>query len=178
MRRVIRVLVLLVALYVAYPFFTLWRLSQAVKQGDEAALTTLVDWPKLRQGFKTDASGAIDEELAARQGEASDPRDLFGAALARIVAPAIAGGVIDALVTPQGLASLIRTGNARASGGEPAASGGESGNESDMKISYAFFQSPTVFRVVLQDKDDSARKLPMLLELEGASWRLTRVYLR
>jgi Protein of unknown function (DUF2939) len=45
MRRwVLPILGLFLALYVAYPYVTLWRLDQAILKPDIRTLDTLIDW--------------------------------------------------------------------------------------------------------------------------------------
>jgi Protein of unknown function (DUF2939) len=48
-----------IALYVASPYFTLWKLEQAIEQKDDFQLERLVDWPRIREQMKAEMTAAF-----------------------------------------------------------------------------------------------------------------------
>ncbi|MFQ5974009.1 MAG: DUF2939 domain-containing protein [Alphaproteobacteria bacterium] len=53
------VLVVAVGAYVAYPYYTLDRISRAFERGDKIALEVLVDWNALRGGLEDEISAVV-----------------------------------------------------------------------------------------------------------------------
>lgn len=144
------------ALYLAYPYVTLYRLGQAIRAGDAGSLRVMVDWPRVREGIKEDISDmGVDEP---RQTAASNALPPFGASFVR----GVAASSVDQQVTPEALAAITGPG--------PEASQG-----TPVHIVWAFFQSPGRFVASLNTPTHKAIRLEM--ELRGASWQVTRVWL-
>jgi hypothetical protein len=74
---------------------------EAAREGDEAALEERVDFAALRE----QARGDLREEIAERT-EGRGALEQIGGALAG----QIAGGAVDAALTPQGMAQLVEAG--------------------------------------------------------------------
>ncbi|QQN73031.1 DUF2939 domain-containing protein [Croceicoccus sp. YJ47] len=87
--------------YYASPRYALHRLEQAARDGDAAALEERVDFAALRGSLVSE----LDEEIGARGGS---PLERLGARIAGVAA----GPVVDRLVTPEGVARLLREGRA------------------------------------------------------------------
>lgn len=75
--------------YVVYPCVMLYRLDEAVSQGNTAALRRLVDWPEVRQGLEADLARDDGNKLAP-----------FGASFMRTVAVKVA-------MTPENVISAL-----------------------------------------------------------------------
>ncbi len=162
--------------YAAYPYVTLYRLHAAVQHGDTVTLGTLVHWPKVRDGIKEDicdflfeppmsSSSVPSSNVPASQGTAVASGGLprFGESFVR----GIASNVVDRRVTPEGLSESF---------GSLMAKADTASRTPDVRLSWAFFESPTEFRVSLRaaGRDEHIR---VQLELRGANWRVTRVWL-
>lgn len=92
--------------YLASPLLAVRGFVAAAKSGDAARLERAVDFPAVRDALKPQLADA----MAARA--RTDPR-LSGTALAglgALLAPAIADRAVDRLVTPEGIATLVRLG--------------------------------------------------------------------
>ena len=48
--------------YAAYPYWSLYRLGEALEAGNEGSLKHYVDWPSVRSGLKEDLSGMLSRE--------------------------------------------------------------------------------------------------------------------
>ncbi|WP_117237279.1 DUF2939 domain-containing protein [Thermus sediminis] len=94
--------ILVVALGAGYlvvsPFLTLRNLVAAVERQDAQALERYVDFPRVREGLKADLNAKILQDLRQQQ-------DPF-AALGTLLAAGLVNALVDALLTPEGLAAL------------------------------------------------------------------------
>lgn len=149
-------LALLGGYFVATPYLALRGLGQALDSGDQTALEAHVDFPGLRQNLKDQLSAAF----AQKMGEDSSDNPL--AAFAATLAGAFMDPVIDALVTPAGMAQLLS---------------GQKKENAENNDTFAqadtAFESLSVFRVTLHQADGD--KLDLFLRREGLSWKLYRI---
>jgi hypothetical protein len=167
----------LVVLYVAYPYWSLHRLGEALEVGDESALKQHVDWPAVRSGLKDDFSGILSREtgraLASGNGEAA-----VGGLFASVIGNVLLEPLVDALVTPEGLAAMIREGRAR--DGEAAPDGqadrtGHDGSALWEHLSFAFFTGPTTFEALFETEE--GEDVVGVMQLNGMRWQLVRLRL-
>jgi hypothetical protein len=100
---------LLAAWYVLSPFALLRSLSDAVKNNDRDAIAADVDFPAVRDGLKQQFDSYV-------QTRAPRKRNPFSNLLLQL-APAIGNQVIDAIVTPDGVATILRQHAPQTSGG-------------------------------------------------------------
>jgi hypothetical protein len=145
---------------------TLYRLQEAVRQGDATALRSLVHWPKVRDGIKEDICDFLFEPpVASANGPAlaSGALPAFGQSFVR----GIASNVVDRRVTPEGLAASFQP---------PGTQVNAASHTPDVRLSWAFFESATEFLVSLH-APGQAEDIRVQLELSGARWRVTRVWL-
>jgi hypothetical protein len=177
MRKFAFLLVALALAYAAYPYWSLYHLSEAIEVGDEHALEQYVDWHSVRSGLKEDLSAVLSREtgkaIGSGSGEAAMGR-LFASALGN----ALLDPLIDTMVTPQGLGAIIREGRARE--GAPAPDGKTAGTSRDdsspwQRLSYAFFTGPATFEAVFEvGRDDD---VVGVMQLNGLRWQLVRLHL-
>ncbi|AKM11261.1 DUF2939 domain-containing protein [Croceicoccus naphthovorans] len=104
MKRLIVLLIVAAAVaggwFVGSRFYALYDLREAARSGDVARLEGRVDFPAFRDSLKAEVGGAIERE---RMGSSD-----LGTRLAK----AGAGLAIDGLVTPEAVATLVRSGQA------------------------------------------------------------------
>lgn len=94
-------------LYLASPYYALYRLGQAVEAGDVGAVTSRVNVRALRFSLAKQLAAEIVAAEAGRSGIATpDAERAAGAALA------LADPLLDEFVTPAGVARLLRSGTA------------------------------------------------------------------
>lgn len=147
--------------YVAYPYFTLYRLGEAIRGADAATLESLVDWPSVREGIKEDICDLAADDANPNQGKELPP---FGASFVR----GIASNTIDQKVTPQAIvAATVALPDNRQATPRPGA---------DVHIGWAFFESPTQFDISLrtQGLPDPIR---LEMSLRHGRWQIRRVWL-
>ena len=62
MRRLFLLILILLAVYVAYPYWTLHRLEQALLSNNAEALKRIVDFPAIRASMKDQVEGRLLEK--------------------------------------------------------------------------------------------------------------------
>lgn len=96
------VVALLVGWYAASPFMAMGALQKAAKSGDRDRLEQLVDFPRVRESLKQDFTAGL---MAKAQNDAS-LRDNPFAGLAAMFVPALVDRIVDAAVSPAGIARM------------------------------------------------------------------------
>lgn len=96
------VVALLVGWYAASPYLAMGALQEAARTGDRDKLEELVDFPRVRESLKADFSAAM---MKKAQDDAS-MRDNPFAGLAMMLVPALVDRVVDAAVSPEGIARM------------------------------------------------------------------------
>ncbi len=142
--------------YGIYPYVTLYRLGQAIRNGDAARLQAMVDWPAVREGIKEDICDLVIDQ--PRQTKDNGQLAPFGAGFVR----GIATNAVDRRVTPEALVAATQ---------EPDAAHGAA-----IRVSWAFFTGPSAFVVDLSAPGQAA-PIRMQMDLRNGSWQVTRVWL-
>jgi len=178
--------VLLAALaYAAWPAWSAWQLRAAVKARDMAAIERKVDWPMLRTNLKrTIAANLKDDSKAPDAG-------FFTKAFRRTLAPLVTDTLIEAAVRPRTLvhvlAGRLLTNEIKreVSGGDASAQDSSEAEEianndplSPRRLRWAFFESPTRFRIEVADRQEPGKRVVSIFALQGATWKLVDVYYR
>lgn len=147
------------------PYLALSRLQKAAERGDQQAMQEMVDFPSLRESVKTGVRSSVENAVGRRAG----PVGLLGG----LLAGAVASPLVDAVVTPQGIAALTH-------GRRPGADdGGEPGRTNlrveDIKVKRRY-QSFDRFVVRFVDKQSGEERLGLVMRRDGiAHWRLSGV---
>ena len=180
MRRWLTLLAVAAALFaVAFlgsPYWTVWRLSQAVKAGDARAVVALTDFPAVRANLKPQ----LDAWLRARTArERGGPSGWLGR-LEAMLAPALLGSVVDLTVTPETLTAMLRTARApdpgRSALGEACASGPRSPTDTHaVHVGYVGGDLD-LFGASIASRSRPERSVTVKLVRRGLlTWRVTEV---
>jgi hypothetical protein len=161
-----------------------WQLRAAIKARDLASIEERVDWPTLRANLKRTIAANLRDE--SRNPDAGTLRKAFK----RTLGPFVADRVIDAAVTPRTIAGVL-AGRLQASDARREAPGmpplddtgaGDVGPAPDplppRRLRWAFFETPTRFRMEIADRRDPAKRIVSVLTLQGLTWKLVDVYYR
>ena len=157
---------LIVALYAAWPYATLLKLRQDLRDHNVQALQQEVDWNSVRSGLKQQVTDSLDARPAATKISAVVGDDLppFGAGFMSTVA----GKAIDQQITPQGLADAF---GAQAPAGEVT----------QATVEAARFDGPASFEVELRTAQESPTDPPVRIDLAlvrhgwSIGWQVTHV---
>ena len=141
----------LVALYVASPYYSFWRFTEALKAGDQKQFEERVDFRAVRESLKKQLRAKLAE---GRANEPKKEKSLLG--LSDQFVPRLIDTLVDAYVTPSGLAALLADAKnvnaARAAGADSAAGAIPQPQEVRDKLGfqsvrYAFFTGARDFMI-------------------------------
>jgi hypothetical protein len=166
-------LIALAAYVAAGPYLAVNGVRSAIKDQDTAALERHVDFPVLRSNLRAQ----VDDYLL-RQAGAEMQRNVFGA-IALQVAGGLAGGAVDALLTPAGIGAVL--------GGRSLWHRG-SGAGIDRNDSYSHsaphdplegaryrYESTSRFTATVDDRDGDP--VVFVMSRDGLRWKLTDIRL-
>lgn len=165
------VVVLLAAGWIyAAPYLAVRSMKSAAESGDAMALADHVDFPALKASLKASLAAEMTRQMARED-------DAF-AALGVAMAGVIINPMIDALVSPEGLAAMMkgRQPDPGRQAGAGAQRGGLGASEADpvLEMGYETFNR---FAVRVSDKVDPKRELTMVFLRDGLSWKLSAIRL-
>jgi len=163
--------------YAAWPAWSAWQLRAAIKARDLAGIENRVDWPTLRSNLK--------QTIAVYLEDGSPGTGVFSN-VKRMLVPLAASQMVEIAVTPRTLA-LVLAGDLAGSTTKPSTpSGGKSDTAVDAvndqlslrRLRWAFFETPTRFRIEATAQTDPTKRVVSVLALQGGSWKLVDVYYR
>lgn len=158
--------------YFGSPWVVAGDLMRAARDGDVAALQSHVDLPAVRASLK----GQLDERLQAALARRSGRDDAF-AALGALFGAAVVDKAVDAAVTPETLAQVLRTARAPGRAKSDAARTGGDAKPAKLKVGYAL-TGLNRFEARLASADRPNRRLILGLSRRGLfDWKLTDVQL-
>ena len=183
MRKLVALVIIALLAFLAWPLWTGWRLREAVKARDLAALEAHVDWTALRANLKPRVAEMLTEEAAKRGTVAIAARKMLG--------QAVTDKAVDVLVTPDWLARVLRgrefivakTAPARTPNPQPAPSPPPADSDPEdaadplppRRLRWAFFESPARFRVEAVHPRIPDSRIVAILGLTASGWRLVDV---
>ncbi len=166
-------LVAFVVAYAASPVLAARALVADAKSGDVEGLERRVDFPAVREDLKAQLQDRLRRELG-------DDR-LSGslAGLGMLLAPALIDGAVEAVITPDAIAAIVRTAEApdpgEAAPVPEAADPAES--EDDIEVRYSYRDLNT-FGARVFDPVEPEQSVDLIMTRQGLfDWRLTRVVL-
>src|ERR1700758_3564651 len=152
-RWIVLICALLLLVYCASPYFSFWRFTIALRSGDSSAISSRIDFPAVRASLK--------KQLVARFARATTGHKQWSN-----LGPTLIDAIIDAYVTPEGIAALLSNPEALKNLKRPREFHFELGKNEDLsKVKYAFFTGPRSFVV-----DRDGIKLRFLFTASG--WKL------
>jgi hypothetical protein len=148
------------------PYLAMNRLQTAARAGDTAAMNELVDFPALRESVKQNVRGAVEGAAGRR----SNPLGVLGG----LLVGAVAGPVVDAVVTPQGIAQLTQ-GQRPGHHDDSSASFRDEAHKLKVKRGY---EGVDRFVVHFVDRDSGHERMALVMRRDGIiHWRLSAVRL-
>jgi Protein of unknown function (DUF2939) len=168
-------IVLAMVSFAAWPVWSAWRLRAAIKARDLAGIESRVDWPTLRSNLKQTVAAYLEDQ---------SPDGGLLSTVKRTLVPFAATQMVEFAVTPRTLALVLA--------GDLAGSATKSTNtvESDAavdaindqlslrRLRWAFFETPSRFRIEATAQTDPTRRVVSIVALQGGTWRLVDVYYR
>jgi hypothetical protein len=179
------VAVLLVAWFFATPYLALWSLKRAAENQDVQTLSQYVDFPALKESLKSSLRSKMTAAIAKTHND-NPYGNIVGAGVAQLAVQTL-DPVLDAIVTPETIAALLRGqrqespssndgGNGEAASDNPLARVFPS-TDKDTEISahYANFDT---FVITLKNGKTEEALISFLMKRQGiASWKIAGVML-
>ncbi len=153
------------------PFWAVSNMKKAAAERDADTLSEYVDFPSLKESLKANFNTMMATEVSKNTSD--NPFGAFGAALATV----LINPMIDNLVTPEGLAMLMKGETPEM---EEANRKGEenrfnTNKNTETTMSYDSFHS---FIVTIKEKDSSDDPMKIIFKRHGIiSWKLSAVRL-
>ena len=142
--------------YAASPYFSFWRFTKALRSGDSAALSSRMDFPAIRASLK--------KQLVARFSQGTRTNKWWSN-----LGPTLIDAIVDAYVTPEGIAALISNPDVLKNLRHPQQFRFPTGKTEDWsKIKHAFFTGPRTFVV---DREG----IKLRFRFKGLGWKLYEV---
>jgi len=154
------VLVLGAAAFYSAPYLVLWRMRGAVERGDAAAISAHVNFPLLRENLKGSLSAAMTQR-SERQSSAGV--SAFGA----LLAGAIVEPMVDAMVTPEAVAKMMR--------GQKPTQNGAAALPTELATDMGYEDLSTF--VVTTKRPEQPDGVSAVFTRDGLSWKLSAVRL-
>ncbi|MFO7542254.1 MAG: DUF2939 domain-containing protein [Thiobacillus sp.] len=149
------------------PHLAVSSMRFAVETKDAAKLSGYVDFPAIKASVKASINARLASEIAKEQ--KGNPFAALGAALAA----SFINPMVDALVTPEGLAMMMK-GDKPQPAGNPAQAKA-SDPDADTSMAYESFDR---FVVTVKKKDTTEAPLGLVFNREGMfSWKLSALRL-
>ena len=159
--------VILLMLYAASPYYALWRFGEALRARDMDALSARIDFPTVRGSLKQQI-----REKFLNIGATKKHRRL--AEFLMSAEPSLLDQLVDAYVTPEGLADLIEDPariKSATSLPSPQRPAGAHQRINWLNTRYAFFTSPRDFAVEHEG-------IILRFRFNGITWRLRAIDLQ
>ncbi len=169
---VVAVAIVAAGAYCALPYFAVYQFRSALKGQDLQQLSGYVDFFALRQNVKEQLKAAM---LKSMKEGSDDPGFLaFGPTLAG----SLAERMVDASITPEGLAAFIKSGPPGPHEPRPGTHARAAADSKDLdpwEGAHCGFQSLSEF--VVHMKNDRGEAVSLTFLRNGLSWRLWNIQL-
>lgn len=157
----------LVASAYAYPYYALHQMKTAIAERNVDALASHVDFPALRESIK----GQLEKTMADSIKAATASDNPF-AAMGQAMVTTMLGKMVDAMVSPEGVAAMVSKSavGADTDKGVPAAGAQE---KADYSVAYAGWD-----KFVVRAKTGGDEKGGLVLQRHGLwNWKLSAIEL-
>lgn len=164
---IVFIILALLLLYAISPYYSVWRFSETLRAHDMAALSERVDFPAVRGSLKKQIR---DHFFGVLEKKKNDPL----AQMLTTSEPSLFDRLIDAYVTPDGLATIISNPAPIKNASSFSALspfGGERREIDWSKARHAFFTSPRDFAV-------DHEGITLRFRFNGLGWKLREIDLR
>lgn len=162
---------LAICLVVAWMYFSPYlayrKITRAAERGDVEALNDVVDFPALRTSFKDNVRTAVSREISD---DAGNPFAAVGGALAGM----LTSPIVDAAVTPAGIAALTRGDDPRDRRNRRDSDEEREKRRSDVERDRRY-EGLNRFAVRYLDKETGGEQFALILRRHGLQWKLTGV---
>ncbi|MDO8635069.1 MAG: DUF2939 domain-containing protein, partial [Dehalococcoidia bacterium] len=152
------------------PHLTVLGLAKAIETHDAAALERYIDFPAVKESLKA----ALNAKFASDMSSALESNPFAGLGLA--FGPILVNAMVDAYITPEGLASMMKGENPPGfAGGVPTPNPHIAGSWAETKMAYESFDR---FLVTISSNLSPNNRVDLVLRRNGPfSWKLVTLRL-
>ena len=177
---------LIIIFYGIWPYYSLYTIRNALTSGDVVVLDQKFDWPNVRSSLKSSVNSLLAKSFAEQAQSDKSSSSAIAVGIMALFGPAMVDNLVDAYVTPQGIAQLVaRSGKIDLKSPDSTRKSDSPDTELDRdknldieNIRYAFFDTPFRFRLALGEPGSkSDKQLTIILELIQMDWKVTRLFL-
>lgn len=142
-------------------------MKKAIENRDAEALSEYIDYPSLRESLKANLNAKIFGEIAKMK------NDNFFGVLGTTMAAILINPIIDAFVTPESLAMLMKGEKPKLNGSECSSKKEFHSENSNVEISRSY-RGFSRFVVKVKQKDSSEEPIEFIFKRNGLfSWKLS-----
>ena len=169
----------IVFLFIGYliisPYLTLHNIKSAVKSNDSYAISEYMDFPSIRRNLKEQLNMIVAKEMSDNEEMKDNPFAVFGAAIAE----SLIDGVINAYVTPAGMARVISGKKIDIDIESEKRINKEAVNNASDKtpLSGASMEYKSFNKFVINIKDEEGGEVQFVLRRRWLGWKLTEIIL-
>jgi hypothetical protein len=157
---------LILAAYVAYPFWTIERINSAIANRDATTLNALIDWSAIRSDMKREARGILLKDKSLND-QSKDGMATLGMMIGLGLGGTMIDAMVDTVMTPEALLKL---------GEKTQANSNIAGKSLWDFVDGVRVISPTMLEISLQSPDPTIKgKAAAILEFQGAQWRVSHL---
>ena len=152
------------------PFYAVHQIRQSLEQQDTAKLAEVVDFTALKANIKVQLEGFLAGQSP------TDIKQTPFAAFAMSLASKVVDGMVDTVVSPQGLAALLHgvsPGKSWQSKGTKPTETADADAEGIFKNAVYHYDSPSRFSVWIQGEGDG--RFQFIFTRTGLFWKLSNV---
>jgi hypothetical protein len=152
--------------YGASPYVAVRGFVAAAKQGDAEKLRGSVDFPAVRADLKPQLTAAVTTRMERDPAMRGNPF----AGLSAMLMPSILDRMIDSVVTPDGIATLVRAGKVGRT---------DTGSAAPRRVDYGFhYVALNRFDVTLRRRNVAGDPVRLVFQRRGLfAWKLIRIAL-
>lgn len=150
----------------AGPYLAVADIKQGINDKDSEQLAERIDFPTLRQNLKDQVNAAMMKSAV------SERQDNPLAALAAGLATRVVDGMVDALITPAGLAQVMEGHRPAPARAQPTVKVETSQPKTEELFQNARYTYDSLRQFSVWVPNDAGQETRFILQREGLSWRL------
>jgi DUF2939 family protein len=154
------------------PYLAVKNMREAAERKDSATLSRYINYPSLRESLKA----TLNASMLSKIGKQKDTSPF--AALGTALVMALIGPMVDAMITPEALAMMMKGEKpALKEKGKPAAAPASAASDRDVETLMGY-ESFDQFVVSAKKKGTADEPIALVFQREGIwSWKLTAIRL-
>ena len=164
---IIALVVVICGYLYASPYIAINNIKKAAEEGDTEKLSTYIDYPSVRESFKSQVKAIVMKDMANNNSDGWE-------ALGEMLAVAMVDKVVDAMVTPEGVTLMLQGKDIRDAAQSSHGTSTTETKEEDQAEYKTRYTSFSDFEVVIQDPNDS-KAVTVKMVRDGLSWKVNKI---